>query len=104
MNFLTPTELRRTLKISRSTEHRLLKNGMPSIGGGRLRRYEQEEAVAWFRIHANETTTPKPMLEPGAYRCGQCGFEATLREPRAPTQLGACPRCGSRETPVRVNT
>jgi len=38
MTFLTPTELRHTLKISHSTEHRLLKSGMPSIGGGRLRR------------------------------------------------------------------
>ncbi len=48
MNFLTPTELRDILRISGSTEHRLLKSGMPSIGGGRLRRYDQGEAAEWF--------------------------------------------------------
>ena len=52
MNFLTPTELRHTLKISRSTEHRFLKHGMPSVNSGRLRRYVQDEAIEWFRNFA----------------------------------------------------
>jgi hypothetical protein len=98
MNFLTPTELRTTLKISRSTEHRLLKNGMPSLGGGRLRRYDPEATVEWFRQHAHETTTSKNMLAPGDYRCG-CGFLGTVQQPMAP---GACPQCGTRQIPRRV--
>jgi predicted Zn-ribbon and HTH transcriptional regulator len=98
MTFLTPTELRTTLKISRSTEHRLLKNGMPSIGAGRLRRYEEEAAVEWFRTYAHQATTSKNMLAPGDYRCA-CGFEGTLEKATTP---GPCPRCGSREMPGRV--
>ena len=102
MTFLTPTELRDTLRISKSTEHRLLKNGMPSIGGGRLRRYDPETAVEWFRTHGHETTTSKPMLEPGDYQC-ECGFKGTLRKPMPILQLGACPQCGTRDIPRRVN-
>ena len=102
MNFLTPTELRHTLKISRSTEHRLLKSGMPSIGGGRLRRYEEEAAVEWFSQHAHERTTSRNVLAPGDYRCG-CGFEGSLRQAMPTTQLGTCPQCGTREMPRRVN-
>ena len=71
MTFLTPTELRTTLKISRSTEHRLLKSGMPSIGGGRLRRYDPEAAVQWFGTFAHQINTSKNMLEPGDYACGE---------------------------------
>ena len=98
MNFLTPTELRNTLKISRSTEHRLLKSGMPSIGGGRLRRYDQEAAVEWYGQNAHQSTA-KIMLDPGDYRCRQCDFQGTIHQPMAPAP---CPGCGSRERPVRV--
>jgi hypothetical protein len=97
MTFLTPTELRHTLKISRSTEHRLLKNGMPSMGGGRLRRYEEEAAVEWFAQYAHQSTS-MTLLPPGDYRCA-CGFEGTLEKATSP---GPCPRCGSREMPGRV--
>ena len=99
MNFLTPTELRDTLRISKSTEHRFLKNGMPSIGGGRLRRYEQEAAVEWFRQHAHETNTSKNILAPGLYQCPGCGFQGHIQKPMVP---GPC-RCGSRDRPVRIN-
>ena len=103
MTFLTPTEFRHTLKISRSTEHRLLKNGMPSIGGGRLRRYDPDAAVEWFRTHAHPTNTSSTMLEPGDYQCRGCHYEATIPEPIEATRLGQCPQCGLKERPIRVN-
>jgi len=99
MTFLTPTELRHTLKISRSTEHRFLKHGMPSVSSGRLRRYDETAVVEWFRQHAHQAHTSSNMLAPGDYRCG-CGFEGTIQQPMAP---GPCPRCGTRARPIRVN-
>jgi hypothetical protein len=98
MNFLTPTELRRTLKISRSTEHRLLKSGMPCISSGRLRRYDPETAVAWFSQYAHQNTSKK-MLAPGDYQCPRCGTQGIIQEPCVP---GPCRHCGSRATPVRI--
>ncbi len=98
MNYLRPAELRSALKISRSTEHRLLKSGMPSIGWGRLRRYDQGAAVEWFRTHAHRTDTSSNMLTPGDYRC-RCGFEGTIQEPMTPSP---CPRCGSADFPEKV--
>lgn len=98
MNFLKPAELRDTLRISRSTEHRLLRSGMPSIGVGRLRRYDQEAAVEWFRTHAHETTTSRAALTPGLYQCPGCGFQGHIQKPMVP---GPC-RCGSKATPVRI--
>jgi len=93
MDFLTSTELRHTLKISRSTEHRLLKSGMPSIGGGRLRSYDQEVAIEWFRTHAHQATTSSTMLEPGDYQCPGCGFQGSIQTAIAATKgLGPAPR------------
>ena len=59
MTFLTPAELRRILKFSKSTEHRLLKNGMPALSSGRLRRYDEAAVVEWFRTH---NYSPPPNL------------------------------------------
>ena len=59
MAWLTPTELRATLKFSKSTEHRLLKHGMPSLSSGRLRRYDEAAVVEWFRNH---NYSPPPNL------------------------------------------
>lgn len=103
MNFLKFSELRSTLNISRSTEHRLLKSGMPSIGGGRLRRYDQEAAVEWFHTHAQRTDTSTKMLDPGDYQCSQCGFAGTLQKAIVPTQMAPCPNCSTRDTPIRVD-
>lgn len=77
MNFLKPAELRNTLRISKSTENRLFRSGIPSLGKGRLRRYDKEAAIEWFRTHAHQTTSKK-LLDPGDYRCGQCGYEASI--------------------------
>ena len=102
MTFLKPSELRSTLNISRSTEHRLLKHGLPCLGAGRLRRYDERATVEWFGAHARRTNPTVSVLEPGAYRC-TCGFEGTLHIAIALTQRGPCPQCGSRDIPVRVN-
>ncbi len=100
MTFLTPTELRHTLKISRSTEHRFLKHGMPSVSSGRLRRYDETAVVEWFRNFAHQANTSRNMLEPGDYRCGTCGFLGVIQQPTRP---GPCPQCGIRQIPIRVN-
>lgn len=97
MNFLTPSELRHTLKISRSTEHRLLKQGMPSLGAGNLRRYDEMAAVEWFRTYLQNADGAPAILEPGTYLCGDCRFEGTLQNAIARTQVGPCPNCSSRE-------
>jgi len=93
MNFLKPSELRHTLKISRSTENRLLKSGMPSIGGGRLRRYEEEAAIEWFRNYQPKTTSD--VLQAGDYVCRKCRFTATLDEATERSKIRTCPQCGA---------
>ncbi len=103
MDYLRPAELRSALKISRSTEHRLLKSGLPCIGGGRLRRYDQEAAVEWFRTHAHRTDTSRNLLAPGDYRCRQCGFAGTLQKAIVSTQMAPCPNCSTRDIPIRVD-
>lgn len=97
---LPPAELRSALKISRSTEHRLLKSGLPCIGGGRLRRYDPEAAIGWFRTYAHQANTSKVLLAPGDYRCVRCDFQGTIQQPMAP---GPCPQCGTRQIPIRVD-
>jgi len=101
MIFLKPAELRHTLKISKSTESRFLKHGMPHINSGRLRRYDETAVVEWFRNYQPNTTSN--VLPPGDYKCRECHFEATISEPFEATRLGPCPRCGSRERPIRVD-
>ncbi|MBA3965147.1 MAG: helix-turn-helix domain-containing protein [Nitrospirales bacterium] len=102
MNFLKPSELRNTLNISRSTEHRLLKNGMSAIGVGRLRRYDQEAAIEWFRTHGTDTS--RNLLAPGDFRCSQCGFAGTLQKAIVSTQMAPCPNCRTRDIPIRVDS
>ena len=102
MELMTSGELMRALRVSRSTLHRLKKMGLPTIGGGKLARYDPEKAIEWFDRNSHLTHAPEK-LSVGDYRCG-CGFEATLREARAPAQLGACPRCGTREMPVKMTS
>jgi len=93
MALLTPTELRRTLKISRSTESRFLKHGMPHINSGRLRRYVQDEAIEWFRNYQPKTTSD--VLQAGDYVCQKCRFTATLDEATERSKIRTCPQCGA---------
>ena len=101
MIFLKPAELRHTLKISRSTEHRLLKSGMPHVNSGRMKRYDETEVIEWFRNFAHQTTSTN-MLDPGDYQCRECHFAAIISEPFEATRLGRCPKCNSKEVPLRV--
>ena len=48
MELLTARELMALLKISRATLYRLLEAGLPSIGYGRLRRFDREEVLEWY--------------------------------------------------------
>ncbi len=103
MHLMTSTDLMRALRISRSTLYRLKKRGLPTVGGGKLARYDSEQALEWFHWYSHQTNTPTNILAAGDYRCGTCGFEGTLPVAIALTQRGPCPQCGSRDIPVRVN-
>ncbi len=48
MELLTPRELRHALKISKTTLYRLLQKGLPSIGTGRMRRFEERAVRQWL--------------------------------------------------------
>ena len=49
MEHLTPTELRRTLKISDTHYWTLIKQGMPCVRiGKRSRRFDLEKVLAWL--------------------------------------------------------
>ncbi len=102
MTLCTPHELCDALRISRSTLHRLRKAGLPSIGSGRLIRFDEDASLKWFAQFSHLTSAPE-MLPPGDYKCRECHFEATISEPIEATHLGPCPRCGSRERPIRVD-
>ena len=101
MTLLTGNEVCDTLRISRSTLHRLRKAGLPSIGHGRLTRFDQDEVLGWFDQFSHLTHAPE-MLPVGDYRCGQCGFEGTLRKAIALTRVAPCPKCNSKVIPLRV--
>jgi hypothetical protein len=61
------TRLTRPLKVSRATLYRLVDVGLPSIGRGRLRRFEREATLRWF---SNYLATPRTQT---AYHCTRCG-------------------------------
>ena len=48
-HLLNNTELLSVMKISRSTLSRLLHQGMPHYAEGRLRRYDLEKVLVWFK-------------------------------------------------------
>jgi len=93
MIFLKPAELRHTLKISKSTESRFLKHGMPHINSGRLRRYDEMAVVEWFRNYQPKTTSD--VLQAGHYVCRKCRFTATLDEATERSKIRTCPQCGA---------
>jgi len=95
MTLLTPHELCDSLRISRSTLHRLKKAGLPSIASGRLMRFDQDATLKWYAQFSHLTHAPD-MLPPGNYQCPTCGFEGIIPELAVP---GACRNCGSRVRP-----
>ncbi len=103
MKLLTAHELCDTLRISRSTLHRLKKAGLPAISGGRLTRFDQDASLKWFAQHSQQIKPATTLLFVGAYECQECHYEATISEPTDVTRLQECPRCASRERPIRVD-
>ncbi len=102
MTLLTAHELCDSLHISRSTLHRLKKVGLPSIGSGRLARFDGDKVLGWYDQYSHLIHAPD-MLAAGIYQCRGCHYEATVPEPTDATRLGPCRRCGSRERPIRVD-
>jgi hypothetical protein len=68
LGFLTPRELRASLRISRTMLHRYVLARMPHLGHGRLRRLSSVEILHWLAQH------PSLVLVPGRYRCRSCGI------------------------------
>ncbi len=101
MTLCTPHELCDALRISRSTLHRLRKAGLPSIGSGRLIRFDEDASLKWFAQFSHLTSAPE-MLSVGDYECRVCHFEDNIPEPMEATRLGRCPQCGTRQTPTLV--
>ncbi len=100
MQLLTARELRQTLKISRTTLFRLLQQGLPSVGAGRLRRFELDTVLRWMnggRPQADETT----FMRAGIYRCtytekySSCKNVWTSQHP-IPSEKFYCQRCFTR--------
>ena len=48
MQLLTAAELQDVFQFSRATMYRLLAEGMPSIGKGRLRRFNFDAVLEWM--------------------------------------------------------
>ena len=95
MKLLTSLELCDTLRISRSTLGRLRKRGLPSVGGGRLARFDSAQAVAWFDQHSHQPKTTNDVLQAGDYVCRKCRFTATLDEATDRSKIRTCPQCGA---------
>lgn len=68
-HYLTVTELRAKLKVSRATLYRLMAQGLPSVKLRHARR---------FLWRAVEAFVQKALLEPGDYRCGVCQWAGNL--------------------------
>ncbi len=75
MQLLTARELRQTLKISRTTLYRLLQKGLPSVGTGRLRRFELDTVLRWMNGRGPQDDEIT-LMRAGMYRCtnlDRCG-------------------------------
>lgn len=103
MTLCTPHELCDALRISRSTLHRLRKAGLPSIGSGRLARFDQDAVLGWYDRYSHQTTPATTMLFVGVYGCRECHYAATISEPTDVTRLQECPQCGSRKRLEKVD-
>ncbi len=103
MQLLTARELRHTLKISRTTLFRLLQKGLPSVGAGRLRRFELDTVLRWMNGRGSEADEIT-FMRPGIYRCANpnnCGRSTyrppifTFKDP-IPGDKFYCPTCFNR--------
>jgi len=102
MPLLVAKELCAHLKISRSSLARLRKAGLPSVGHGRLSRYNLDEAIRWYDEFSTQTPTPG-LLFAGVFGCQKCHYVAEILEPTDITSLQVCPKCSARERPTLVD-
>ena len=97
MEYLTAKEVRSLLKVSRTTVNRMVGDGTPCIGAGRLRRFPLDGLLAWYagESESEVASTSEPIMLPaGIYACAGCGFQAAFREPIRVDRMGACKACG----------
>ncbi len=104
MQLLTARELRQTLKISRTTLYRLLQKGLPSVGAGRLRRFELDTVLRWMNGRGSEADEIT-LMRAGIYHCvapairngfrQQCGWTVTFEQPVQADYL-YCRQCYNR--------
>ena len=57
MTLMTSAQLRSYLNISRSTLYRMIQDGIPCIGEGRLRRFDRDEVVQWYEERFSSMST-----------------------------------------------
>ncbi len=91
MELLTPREVRQALKISKTTLYRLLKKGLPSVGSGRLRRFEDRAVRQWLETGEAQAPTPT-LMPPGYYECRTCLLHITNNKLRLRDDF-VCPTC-----------
>lgn len=85
---LSRSETQALLKVSRPTLYRLMRDGLPSLGRGKLRRFDREAVLRWYGAEMPGDDGAE-MVAPGAYRCG-CGGQVIVRE----SQRADAVRCG----------
>ncbi len=95
MELLTPRELRHALKISKTTLYRLLQKGLPSVGTGRLRRFEERAVRQWLETGEAQAPTPT-LMPPGYYECRTCLLHITNSKLRLQNDF-FCPACKGQE-------
>ena len=91
MELLTPRELYQALKISKTTLYRLLQRGLPSIGTGRMRRFEDLAVRQWLETGEAQAPTPT-LMPPGSYECQTCLLHITDCKLRLRDDF-FCPAC-----------
>jgi hypothetical protein len=96
MEFWTAREVRGILKVSKATYHRLLSAGLPSIGNGRLRRFEPDATWRWFTHYARS-----PRIPARTYACVRCRIWWTI-PPRVSPKAVRCRACGGDIGPATI--
>jgi len=65
MEYLKSCEVLALLKVSRSTLHRLVGAGLPSVNIGRVKRFDQDAVLKWIARRGTK-------VEPPVYVCDEC--------------------------------
>lgn len=96
-HYLTVSELRAMLKISRAGIYRLMDQGLPSVSVGHSRRFLWPAVEAWLETQEAPRGQPPSQLDgvllPGHYRCHDCGGVNRIVHPTLPRLL-CCWQCG----------